>query len=319
MAAGGRVPVRAAGGLVDDRRARARPPVGAARAAADGERRRAPVRAREPPRASWPSTSRSSRHRDRPGSLRRAALRLVPGAGARPAGADRGTARCRAARRARSTAPCWSARRGRCCACSRRGRLATCSSTRSTRNSTAPPPSRCSRRPEADAHLSIMAPLNTRALAGIDPERIVRAARGRAEVQEARLARRWCGTLWPTPALAQQAGMAEDAYAEFVRRALFLDRDDPAGAWRELSDRQATLIGRLARARGDPDRRAGHRSAAARRRPDVDQLRRAAEHAQRRGVHRSARGFGRGDDPLHDPLEPARGGGAGCHAPLCRR
>ena len=60
---------------------------------------------------------------------------------------------------------------------------------------------------------------------------------------------RWCGTLWPTPAGAQQAGMGTGAFAAFVRRATFLDRDDPAAAWRELHDRQARLIERLAPAR----------------------------------------------------------------------
>ena len=50
------------------------------------------------------------------------------------------------------------------------------------------------------------------------------AARASHPIQEARLARRWCGTIWPTPALAQQAGMSERDYAAFVRGALFLDR-----------------------------------------------------------------------------------------------
>ena len=44
---------------------------------------------------------------------------------------------------------------------------------------------------EADAHLWIMAPVNSRALAGVDPARIVRLARGRTDVQEARMGCRW--------------------------------------------------------------------------------------------------------------------------------
>ena len=36
-------------------------------------------------------------------------------------------------------------------------------------------------------------------------------------------------------------------YAEFVRRALFLDQADPVGAWKALSARQAGLVERLAR------------------------------------------------------------------------
>jgi aminopeptidase len=100
-----------------------------------------------------------------------------------------------------------------------------------------------------DAVLRIDAPANTRALAGVDPSLVARAARARAPIQEARLARRWCGTLWPTAALAQQAGMSEGDYEAFVARALFLDRPDPAAAWRTLSAMQTRLVERLATAR----------------------------------------------------------------------
>lgn len=99
---------------------------------------------------------------------------------------------------------------------------------------------------QADAFITILAPTNTRALAGVDPAWIARAARARRPVQEARLASRWCGTLWPTPAGAQDARMSDDDYAGFVTRALFLDRPDPIGAWRELSASQAALAERLA-------------------------------------------------------------------------
>ena len=99
-----------------------------------------------------------------------------------------------------------------------------------------------------DACVRIDAPANTRGLAGIDPARIARALRARAPIREARLAGRWCTTQWPTPALAQQAGMSEADYEAFLARALFLERADPAGAWRELSARQAGLVERLAAA-----------------------------------------------------------------------
>jgi aminopeptidase len=100
----------------------------------------------------------------------------------------------------------------------------------------------------SDASLRIQAPFNTRALAGVDPARTARAARARAGLREAMLDRRWCLTLWPTPALAQQAGMADAAFAGFVARALFLDRPDPVAAWHELHDLQERLIERLSRA-----------------------------------------------------------------------
>ena len=99
-----------------------------------------------------------------------------------------------------------------------------------------------------DASLSIHAPDNTRALSGVDPARMARAARARAPIREAALKRRWCVTLWPTAAGAQQAGMATDEFAAFVRRAMFLDREDPVAAWHELRERQARLIATLERA-----------------------------------------------------------------------
>jgi aminopeptidase len=100
-----------------------------------------------------------------------------------------------------------------------------------------------------DASIRIQAPDNTRALAGVPADRMSRAARARAPLREAALRRRWCLTLWPTAAGAQQAGMGTAEFAAFVARALFLDRDDPPGAWRELHDFQARLIERLTRAR----------------------------------------------------------------------
>jgi aminopeptidase len=96
-----------------------------------------------------------------------------------------------------------------------------------------------------DAYLRIDAPENTRALAEVDPDRIARSARARAPIQEVRMTKRWCGTIWPTPALAQDAGMSNDDYAAFVNRALFLDRPDPVAAWQELSERQQRVVERL--------------------------------------------------------------------------
>jgi aminopeptidase len=101
----------------------------------------------------------------------------------------------------------------------------------------------------ADAVIRIDAPANTRELEAIDPSAISRAGTARAPIREARLASRWCATLWPTAALAQQAGMSERDYAAFVARALFLDRPDPVAAWRKLSVHQAGIVERLSGAR----------------------------------------------------------------------
>ena len=101
----------------------------------------------------------------------------------------------------------------------------------------------------AHAQLGIQAPENTRALAGIDPERLARAGRARAPLRELQLKKRWCSTLWPTQAGAQQAGMNLADFEAFVERALFLDQPDPERSWGELRAFQATLIERLSGAR----------------------------------------------------------------------
>ena len=103
---------------------------------------------------------------------------------------------------------------------------------------------------KCERQLGIQAPDDMRALVGIDPAKIARAARGRAPIREATMKKRWCSTLWPTEANAEHAGMSVEDFSAFVAGALFLDR--PAGAvvaWGELGAFQAQLIERLAHAR----------------------------------------------------------------------
>ena len=152
---------------------------------------------------------------------------------------------------------------------------------------------------ELDSLVRIDAPANTNELAGIDPGLIARAAAARRPLAELQLSKRWCGTLVPTPALAQQAGMGEDGLRRFVTRALFLDRPDPVAAWRRApaTGRRADRAARSSA--GDPDRGRRHRPAARGARPNLDQLRRQAQHAQRRGVHGPARALGERHDPVH--------------------
>jgi aminopeptidase len=100
-----------------------------------------------------------------------------------------------------------------------------------------------------DAWIRVAAPTNRRALQQADPDRLGRLEARMAPVQSARLdGTRWVGTLFPTAAGAQDAGMSLDDYERFVFGAMHLDEEDPAAAWRALRDRQATLIERLAEA-----------------------------------------------------------------------
>jgi aminopeptidase len=99
------------------------------------------------------------------------------------------------------------------------------------------------------ATVGIQAPDDVRALADVDPELMTRAARGRRDVREQMLKKRWCSTLWPTPANAALAGMELGDFARFVAGALFLDRPDPVGGWGELHAFQEALIARVSRAK----------------------------------------------------------------------
>ncbi len=87
-----------------------------------------------------------------------------------------------------------------------------------------------------DAILRIGAAENTMALSGIVPERLAAAHSQRQMARAAMGELRHTGTLFPTQAYAQQAGMPLNDYEEFVYAACLLDRDDPAAAWQALSD-----------------------------------------------------------------------------------
>jgi len=102
---------------------------------------------------------------------------------------------------------------------------------------------------KAHCQLAIQAPENTRALVGIDPERLARATRARKPLRDLAMKRRWCSTLWPTQANAQQAGIGLADFETFVERALFLDQPDPVRSWGELRAFQARLIDSLRSAR----------------------------------------------------------------------
>lgn len=104
-----------------------------------------------------------------------------------------------------------------------------------------------------DATLAIWSAENTKALSGIDPQRmaLVQQARGpltaRFMERAANKELRWCGTLYPTQAHAQDAGMSLSAYEDFVFGAGLLDHDDPAAEWRKVNAEQQRIADFLGR------------------------------------------------------------------------
>jgi len=105
---------------------------------------------------------------------------------------------------------------------------------------------------EFDAYLQVGAPANTRALSGVDPARLSRAQKAQAEIMLRMMERvakkefRWCYTVYPTHASAQEADMSLSEYEDFVYGAGLLDLDDPVAAWRAEGERQRKLIAWLA-------------------------------------------------------------------------
>lgn len=102
-----------------------------------------------------------------------------------------------------------------------------------------------------DAEMYIIADENTKSLAGTDPSRIARFRKAGAELTATSMRRtaegryRWCVTLFPTPALAQDADMSLADYADFVYAAGMLNEEDPVTFWRNEGRKQERLVGWL--------------------------------------------------------------------------
>jgi aminopeptidase len=102
-----------------------------------------------------------------------------------------------------------------------------------------------------DASLRVWSDENTRALAGVDPSRIARGRKAGAGLFKTVMQRaatgtyRWCVTVHPTAAMAQDANMSLADYADFVYAAGMLNEPDPVGLWRTEGKKQEELIGWL--------------------------------------------------------------------------
>ena len=98
-----------------------------------------------------------------------------------------------------------------------------------------------------DASLYIEALHNSRSLAGIDGARIARSRKALAGLSATLMERsaegshRWCLTVYPTHAMAQDADMSLADYREFVYGAGMLNEADPVAFWREEGRKQAKL------------------------------------------------------------------------------
>jgi aminopeptidase len=103
-----------------------------------------------------------------------------------------------------------------------------------------------------NAHLFLEAPQNTRQLSGTDPTRMARRAKAYQPLNQEFMERssrgevRWCYTVFPTNAAAQEADMSLSDYAEFVYAADMLDEANPVAAWQAVGQQERTLVDWLA-------------------------------------------------------------------------
>lgn len=95
-----------------------------------------------------------------------------------------------------------------------------------------------------DATLHIMGDSNTRQFGGLDPKRMALWRKARAPLSKRDDERtaagesRWCLTLFPTNAYAQDAGLSITDYEDFVYEAGFLNTENPVASWQKLHDDQ---------------------------------------------------------------------------------
>lgn len=100
-----------------------------------------------------------------------------------------------------------------------------------------------------DAFISVRAASNSRSMQNADKSKFARLLKRNREVQNIRVRdTKWVGTLFPSNAGAQDAGMSLDEYEQFVYNAMYLFEDDPVVKWQELHAFQAQLISRLEQA-----------------------------------------------------------------------
>ncbi|GAB4202595.1 MAG: aminopeptidase [Roseiflexaceae bacterium] len=104
---------------------------------------------------------------------------------------------------------------------------------------------------QINATLAIISSENTRALSGVDPQRVAIQRKANRPLQERVLERaaagdlRWCVALYPTQASAQDAEMSLMDYEEFVYGACKLHHDDPVASWTALRKEQDRIIAML--------------------------------------------------------------------------
>jgi aminopeptidase len=102
-----------------------------------------------------------------------------------------------------------------------------------------------------DAMVGIWASTNTKYLSGVTPQKQALSRKAQAKIikrfseRAAKGQLKWVGTLFPTQAAAQDAGMSLADYEDFVYGAGLIDKKDPIAEWRKASKYNQRLVNYL--------------------------------------------------------------------------
>jgi aminopeptidase len=98
-----------------------------------------------------------------------------------------------------------------------------------------------------DVFLSIWGDENTKPFSNIDSSKITKNMEGKKDWRSnffkkiATKEIKWCGTLFPTNASAQDASMSLEEYENFVYGAGLLNEENPIESWKAISKKQETI------------------------------------------------------------------------------
>ena len=99
-----------------------------------------------------------------------------------------------------------------------------------------------------DVSIGLWAETNTKSLSNVDPKKQAMAGAARKPLWKVFMKRaaegdlRWCGTLYPTQASAQDAEMSLEEYEDFVFRAGMLHKKDPVAEWKKIQKQQQKVV-----------------------------------------------------------------------------
>ncbi len=91
---------------------------------------------------------------------------------------------------------------------------------------------------ECDVIIGVEAPIDTMTLSSVNPEKLIARSRTRKPILDIAMAKRWCDTVHPCEALANQANMALEEYRDFVYNSILID-------WEDASQNMSVLRERL--------------------------------------------------------------------------